>query len=410
MDKNMSAMPEKGKTYSGEPVMTEFPEGTNWEYYSDYLDDYRFEYENSDGLLEFQEWVALEHFFGQRISKRTYESLAQYYNEDETVNGEILGLGDDDPLIEAFRVGDNVVFTLGNGRISYRCTILRLEESEKYPLYEIGPVYIVRTEDGCEKHALYWTLSRQETDKAPESGDPDEDEKFVDMCYGAYKLDWMLSHGYSLSDIKEVITELAGQAVEDGVLPAPESGEEVIALGDSLTDDFLDAGFGSGSLYVCKNEFLSAEFLDEGYMSHLFSVMHNSETNMEKWRRITGIRKKPEPEVCLMMTISTAHITPETSGLLDADISEKLSAICVYPKIGMPAGMIHKASSSEIREADYGWWIHIPQDSVSEDLYELRSLPEDLLACIRYAKGHGCTWLCLDAAGSEVDELPLYEW
>ena len=153
MDKNMSAMPEKGKTYSGEPVMTEFPEGTNWEYYSDYLDDYRFEYENSDGLLEFQEWVAFEHFFGQRISKRTYESLAQYYNEDETVNGEILGLGDDDPLIEAFRVGDNVVFTLGNGRISYRCTILRLEESEKYPLYEIGPVYIVRTEDGCEKHA-----------------------------------------------------------------------------------------------------------------------------------------------------------------------------------------------------------------------------------------------------------------
>lgn len=400
-------MPPMDKVYGGESIMTTFEGSTNLEYYVSYIDDFRFECENSDNLLEFQEWVALENFFGQRITKKTYEDLAAYYNEDEVVDGEILSLGEEDPFPEAFRAGDSAVYIQPDDRSPCRCTILRIEEScEKYPLYRLGPVYVIKTEDGSEKHALYGELSKQERNIVTN----DENDEFEAKCYEAYKLDWMISHGYSLRDIVEITAELAGQAVEDDVMPIPSDGEDVIRLADRLTDDFLDTGFGGGSLYACKGEFLDAEFLDKEYMMHLFSMMPDTEENITRWHEITGITKEAEPETAKVLTLSTAHITPETSDLLDKDVCDELSDVCIYPKIGMPVDLIRKASDSWISGSSFGWWIHIPQDDVSADLHELKNLPQDLFACIRYANGRGCEWLCLDRDGGTVSELPEYDW
>ena len=317
--------------------------------------------------------------------------------------------GGEDPFPEAFRAGDSAVYTQPDGRTPCRCTILRIEESgEKYPLYRLGPVYVVRTEDGSEKRALYSELSKQEKDDAAEE---DEASEFKTKCYEAYKLDWMISHGWGLSDLFEIISDLAAEDVEEEPLNGATDAVSVKALAESARERFwTESGFGCGSLYVCREEFLGAEFLDREYMDHLFSMMPDTEGNVAKWREITGITKDPEPETAKILTMSTAHITPETSDLLDKDVCEELSGICVYPKIGMPVDQIRKVSDPLISGSDFGWWIHIPQDDVSADLHELKSLPGDLFACISYANAHGCEWLCLDRDGSTVSGLPEYDW
>ena len=46
----------------------------------------------------------------------------------------------------------------------------------------------------------------------------------------------------------------------------------------NVKDRFLsEVGFGSGTLYVCQDEFLTHEFRDPDYMHHLFALMPNSE-------------------------------------------------------------------------------------------------------------------------------------
>jgi len=94
-------------------------------------------------------------------------------------------------------------------------------------------------------------------------------------------------------------------------------------------------------------------------------------------------------EISKMLTLSTAHITRETAEALGSPPSdhthEWLEWFSYYDK------------------ADYGWWI--PTNSA-----ELKQLPPDLAACIRFAKSNGCDWLCLDCDGPIENCLPTYEW
>ena len=76
-------------------------------------------------------------------------------------------------------------------------------------------------------------------------------------------------------------------------------------------------------------------------------------------------------------------------------------------KIGLPLDVIMGSGKEEVERESYGWWIFIPRD---EDLREMKHLPDDLRACIGYAKGYGCRWLCLDRDGSVTDALPEYDW
>lgn len=93
-------------------------------------------------------------------------------------------------------------------------------------------------------------------------------------------------------------------------------------------------------------------------------------------------------DITKCLTISTAHITEETSKKLQLDPCTNILGLSVYEK------------------GEYGWWIY-----VGDDLSILpKDLPLDLMACICEAFTNNCQWLCLDCDAEELDELPTYEW
>ena len=92
-------------------------------------------------------------------------------------------------------------------------------------------------------------------------------------------------------------------------------------------------------------------------------------------------------EIHHMLTLSTAHIDQTTRDLLTRTArNEGLDTvqIPVYEKDG------------------YGWFIpvdnHIPPGTT-----------RPLTVCIMATLMAGCDWLCLDADGPTVDEIPIYE-
>lgn len=96
-------------------------------------------------------------------------------------------------------------------------------------------------------------------------------------------------------------------------------------------------------------------------------------------------------QLSFMLTLSTAHICPDTAELLDAEAldSNHLQYLPVYSK------------------DEYGWFIYLS----SYHLADKPQVPEDLRACIEYAQNLGCEILCLDRDGEQVeDRLPIYNW
>lgn len=92
-------------------------------------------------------------------------------------------------------------------------------------------------------------------------------------------------------------------------------------------------------------------------------------------------------DIAKILTLSTAHIKPETATMLDNEPNTDDLGLSVYNKAG------------------YGWFIYI--DSVIDDAFD--HLPQDLTACIAFAKKQECEWLCLDADGEEIEELNIYQ-
>jgi len=91
-------------------------------------------------------------------------------------------------------------------------------------------------------------------------------------------------------------------------------------------------------------------------------------------------------EISKMLTISTAHITEKTADLLEIELDNDNMQLCVYNR------------------ADFGWFIHIPDDCEDCDI------PQDLLTLIKFAKDIECDWLCLDCDGEVLEYLDSYEW
>lgn len=94
---------------------------------------------------------------------------------------------------------------------------------------------------------------------------------FQSVCYEAYRMQWMISHGYGLDDYLRALANADDEARAAGDYP---EGNAMDIL-RSLEADFEEVGF-DGSLYVCKEEFLQNEFADRGYMELLFSNMLNA--------------------------------------------------------------------------------------------------------------------------------------
>lgn len=76
-----------------------------------------------------------------------------------------------------------------------------------------------------------------------------------EIAYEKYKLSWMLSHGFTLSNLMHAL-----HSYQEGVSPLPEL----------FCEWETDAGF-SGSLWVCFHEFLNTEYQNEEYMKTLLT-------------------------------------------------------------------------------------------------------------------------------------------
>jgi hypothetical protein len=98
------------------------------------------------------------------------------------------------------------------------------------------------------------------------------------------------------------------------------------------------------------------------------------------------------PEICKMLTLSTAHVSQETAALLDGRQTHYVAEVPVT-----------------FAKGDYGWFVHVP-DPRDSDPEEEQNWAPDLAACIAFARGLGCDWLCLDRDGETVGDLPTYEW
>ncbi len=115
----------------------------------------------------------------------------------------------------------------------------------------------------------------------------EEQREFEKMCYEAYQLHWMISHGYALSDLFEIFTEITGSLIEDDPDMIPVKGEDIITLAEEVKDVFLNSqGFGSGSMYAGMDEFLNTEFLNPDYMFELIRMMPEKEKHWKHWKEI----------------------------------------------------------------------------------------------------------------------------
>ena len=103
-------------------------------------------------------------------------------------------------------------------------------------------------------------------------------EKFQKECYERYKLQWMIDHGYTLQDLKEVFEEILGdilldrpKGIGEGCILESDIRKEVFEVSDEACDTFLNEYGFNGSLYVCYGEFLCAEYQDEDFMRTILS-------------------------------------------------------------------------------------------------------------------------------------------
>ena len=93
-------------------------------------------------------------------------------------------------------------------------------------------------------------------------------------------------------------------------------------------------------------------------------------------------------EITRMWTLSTAHISKETSDLL---------AEWAYPSNEGPV---------IVYEKEGGYFIHVPDDFD----YEEMNLPEDIEIIVAFAIGCEINWICLDRDGDIELIFPTYEW
>lgn len=110
------------------------------------------------------------------------------------------------------------------------------------------------------------------------------------IAYEKYQLDWMISHGKSLTDIVAVMARCAVDNMEDenqacciSDLCEMDQFVKDLYAGNHTMDGFLDIGFG-GELFACEEEFLECEYKDAEYMKHLLT-----ENEFKAWEDQTDL-------------------------------------------------------------------------------------------------------------------------
>ncbi len=82
-----------------------------------------------------------------------------------------------------------------------------------------------------------------------------------ELAYQQYQLHWMSTHGYSLQDLMQSLTDYQYADPEDSdTISSP--------IKDQFNNWLRDGGFGN-ELWVCYAEFLETEYLDTDLMYKL---------------------------------------------------------------------------------------------------------------------------------------------
>lgn len=91
------------------------------------------------------------------------------------------------------------------------------------------------------------------------------------IAYEKYKLDWMMSHGYTLVDLLVQVRDM----------------QEVHPNLDAVGAFFeWEDGLGfDGEVWACYDEFMDTEFLDQDYMMSILSV----DERIEYLKYVTGM-------------------------------------------------------------------------------------------------------------------------
>ncbi len=159
-------------------------------------------------------------------------------------------------------------------------------------------------------------------------GNVTEKEQFEKKCYEMYQLDWMMSHGYSLSNLFDVMLQYEKEMFQR---------EDFIEDGDEKTFDFdeddlersavqardiflYEQGFGSGTIFACFGEFLDHEYLDVDYMKHLFETqVAEADALKRQYQMYTG-NWIPEQKMELNTTAGSLLVyeseAPENPGVI----------------------------------------------------------------------------------------------
>ena len=93
-------------------------------------------------------------------------------------------------------------------------------------------------------------------------------EKLHKTAYEKYQLEWMMSQGYSLSDVVGIMSECAGESAFEHEISEEEDAETLVK---DAYDGFLENGFAGSCIFVCMDEFLDAEYQDPEYMKFLLT-------------------------------------------------------------------------------------------------------------------------------------------
>jgi hypothetical protein len=144
------------------------------------------------------------------------------------------------------------------------------------------------------------------------------------------------------------------------------------------------AGFALAHAVKQKNDGMEALALDtEKWLNDLGSLTSHGIVELaEEVLKDQG--EKPCP-MLRVLELSTAHISPETGGLLGHN----------------------PCSNQRIDDSTYGWWVHVHHDDVVEGEF---GYPDDLKHVLAIARGKGCQWLRLDEDADVVDDIPTFDW
>ena len=130
------------------------------------------------------------------------------------------------------------------------------------------------------------------------------EEQMKRRLYGLYQLDWMMSHGYSLTDLMQSMTrcyEFHDQHITDcynEVEPdSPYEIADIIPAGMKADIEGIfkswefDTDAFNGSCWACFDEFCGAELTDVGYIKGLLDRVPSEEGFRDaynKWLKDNG--------------------------------------------------------------------------------------------------------------------------